>query len=186
MQALKLILVVVALAVVAFGVFLWSGAYNVGADDPHWSATTRLLTMARERSIKTRSREIHAPDLDDPRLIAMGAAHYAEMCTGCHLAPGMPASEMRKGLYPKPPVLYKQDVHDPAEAFWVIKHGIKMTAMPAWGASHDDQAIWAMVAFLKKLPDLTPEQYRAMTADAHEPDEHGRHASEDMPEMHGH
>jgi ketosteroid isomerase-like protein len=39
-----------------------------------------------------------------------------------------------------------------------------MTAMPAWGATHDDQRIWAMVAFLQKLPSLTPEQYQILTA----------------------
>ena len=56
--------------------------------------------------------------------------------------------------------------HDPAETFWIIKHGIKMTAMPAWGKTHDDRLIWDMVAFVRKLPGLSPAQYQAITQNA--------------------
>ena len=42
--------------------------------------------------------------------------------------------------------------------FWVIKNGLKMTGMPSW-ADHSDEEIWATVAFLKKLPGMTPEEY---------------------------
>jgi hypothetical protein len=42
------------------------------------------------------------PDLMDPNAIAAGASEYAEMCTGCHLAPGMEDNEMPTGLYPYP------------------------------------------------------------------------------------
>ena len=48
--------------------------------------------------------------------------------------------------------------------FWIVKHGIKASGMPSWGPTHDDQRIWAMVAFLQKLPQLTPEQYQILTA----------------------
>jgi len=81
------------------------------------------------------------------------------------LTPGMHGSELRVGLYPQPPDLSRQHV-DPRVAFWVIKHGIKMSAMPAWGSSHDDATIWSMVAFLQKLPAMTPDQYKAMVAKA--------------------
>lgn len=157
-------------AIIAFGIFIWSGAYNVAADVPHWSVTVSLLTVVRNRSITVHARGIDVPNLDDPKLISMGAGHYAEMCTGCHLAPGMDESELREGLNPKPPVLYKVGIKAPAKAFWIIKHGIKMTAMPAWGQSHSDQKIWAMVAFLKQLPTLSPAQYKAITENAHDAD----------------
>jgi mono/diheme cytochrome c family protein len=81
----------------------------------------------------------------------------------------MKDSELRQGLYPLPPNLSQVRV-DPKDAFWIIKHGIKMTAMPAWGASHSDQAIWTIVAFLKKLPELSPAQYKTMTANTHDSD----------------
>ena len=61
---------------------------------------------------------------------------------------------------------YRKAEIDPRTAFWVIKHGIKMSAMPAWGSSHDDPTIWSMVAFLRKLPELSPEQYKSIVAKA--------------------
>jgi len=91
------------------------------------------------------------------------------MCTSCHLAPGMKDTELRPGLYPRPPNLSEGEV-EPREAFWIIKHGLKMTAMPAWGLSHDDATIWSMVAFLQKLPGMTAAQYKEMVAKA-PPDE---------------
>jgi mono/diheme cytochrome c family protein len=102
------------------------------------------------------------PALDDAKLIETGARHYAEMCSDCHLAPGKSESEIRAGLYPQPPDLTRHLHASPAEAFWVIKHGIKMSGMPAWGKTHDDSSIWGLVAFLQKLPELTPAQYLAL------------------------
>jgi len=88
--------------------------------------------------------------------------HYAAMCADCHLAPGVGKSDIRDGLYPTPPNLTERIPASAAEMFWVIKHGIKMSGMPAWGRTHDDSSIWGLVAFLQKLPDLTPAQYQAL------------------------
>jgi ketosteroid isomerase-like protein len=156
-------------AVVAVLGFVWSGIYNVGADDHHTKPVFALMQSLRANSIHARSKHLTPPNLEDPQLILKGAGQYAAMCTGCHLAPGMEDSEIRPGLYPQPPNLSKLRL-DPRDAFWVIKHGIKMSAMPAWGGSHDDATIWSMVAFLQKLPDLSPEQYRDTVAKA-PPDE---------------
>jgi cytochrome c553 len=109
------------------------------------------------------------PDLSDPQLVLKGAGQYAAMCTGCHLAPGMADSEMRPGLYPQPPNLARERV-DPRAAFWAIKHGIKASAMPAWGGSHDDDTMWSMVAFLQTMPDLSAAEYKDIVARA-PPDE---------------
>jgi len=178
-----LIVIVVLAVVIAIGaaIWAWSGLYNIGADDHHWKVTYNALQTVRDRSIHVRSKDIKIPSLDDPQLILKGAGQYAAMCTGCHLRPGMEDSELRKGMYPQPPDLSKVHV-DPQDAFWVIKHGIKMSAMPAWGldGSHDDQTIWSMVAFLEKLPGMTPEQYKAIVAKA-PPDE-----DMDMDEDGGH
>ena len=154
----------VVLALLAYA-GAWSGYYNIAADSPHEPITYRFLTMVRERSIQRHARDIRVPSLDDPGLVLKGAGQYAAMCTGCHLAPGLRDSELRAGLYPQPPVLAQQAV-DPREAFWVIKHGIKMSGMPAWGATHDDPTIWSIVAFVQKLPGMTPAQYKEIVAKA--------------------
>jgi mono/diheme cytochrome c family protein len=160
------------IGVVGVGAFVYSGIYNIGADDQHTRPVYALMQTLREHSIEQRSKSLTVPNLDDPQLILKGAGQYAAMCTGCHLAPGMVDSEIRPGLYPQPPELSKFR-SDPREAFWVIKHGIKMSAMPAWGGSHDDATIWSMVAFLQKLPGLTPGEYKATVAKAPPDDDMG-------------
>ena len=170
---MKTIRILFALAIIAalalFG-FIYSGIYPIGADVPHARLTALLLETLRERSIEQASARIAVPSLDDAAMIARGGAEYEEMCSGCHLKPGLENSELRKGLYPQPPNLtLAQHGHaDPAAAaaqrFWVIKHGVKASAMPAWGLSHDDELIWSIVAFLQKLPSLDAAQYAAMTS----------------------
>jgi mono/diheme cytochrome c family protein len=152
-------------AIIGAVAFISSGIYNVGADAPHWPVTHTVLQTLRDRSIAVRSRGESVPDLNDPQAILKGAGQYAAMCTGCHRAPGAQDSELRRGLYPQPPDLSRQQI-EPRAAFWIIKHGIKMSAMPAWGSTHDDTTIWSMVAFLQKLPSMTPEQYKAIVAKA--------------------
>jgi mono/diheme cytochrome c family protein len=185
MNFLKTLVLLVALALVGAAAFVAAGVYPIGADVPHWPLTERALALLRSRAIETQARGIAVPNLDDPKLLAEGAEHYAAMCTGCHLAPGMTDSELRAGLYPQPPNFSAPGSRiDPAQAFWVIKHGVKLTAMPAWGKTHGDEAIWGLVAFLRRLPQMTPEQYQQATsaAGAHE---HHHHDHDDHDEAAG-
>lgn len=145
------------------GGFIWSGLYNIGADDVHTRPVYAVLEMLRKRSIAVRATQLQPPDLSDPARIQQGAGNYSAMCTGCHLTPGMPDTELSRGLYPSPPNLTRTAV-DGAEAFWVIKHGIKASGMPAWGKSMEDEYIWNMAAFLQVLPGLSMEQYEALVA----------------------
>ena len=150
-------------AIAAFAVFVGSGAYNFAADDPHTSAVHSLLETMRDRSIETRAAGLQTPYLSDPTRIVQGAGNYNAMCVGCHLSPGMAESELSKGLYPSPPNLSKEKV-EPAQAFWVIKHGIKASGMPAWGKSMSDEYVWNMAAFLQELPKLDADRYQEMVA----------------------
>jgi mono/diheme cytochrome c family protein len=164
--------------------FVWFGVYDVGADVPHTRPMLVLMQTLRGRSIHVRAQGLTPPpDLQAPRRVLAGAGHYAAMCTGCHLAPGVPDSEIRPGLYPQPPNLSQQRI-DPRDAFWVIKHGIKMSAMPAWGRTHDDATIWDMVAFVQQLPHLSPAQYKDIVARA-PPDEDSEGAAHDHESMPG-
>ncbi|MBE0703632.1 MAG: cytochrome c [Afipia sp.] len=162
--------------------FVFTGAFNVAADEPHWEVTRRLLEVVRDRSIEVRSRNIEVPNLQDDQLVLKGAGQYAAMCANCHLAPGKPGSEIRPGLYPKPPKLAEHPFN-PKETFWVIKHGLKMTGMPAWGLGHDDATLWSIVAFVGKLPGMSAQQYEDIVAKA-PPDEEMQ--SMDRDGSHGH
>ena len=159
------IAIVASLGLVGAAVaFVRAGIYNVGADDPHMPATYAVLEQLREASIQARASKLEIPkDLMSQARITQGAGNYAAMCTQCHLAPGMTPTEISRGLYPAPPDLTK-DVVDAAAAFWVIKHGLKASGMPAWGSSMGDEYIWNMAAFIQKLPTLDAAQYRALLA----------------------
>lgn len=151
------------------GAFVFSGVYDIGADTPHWEMTRKVMEVVRDRSIAVRANQIEVPDLQDEQLVLKGAGQYAAMCVNCHLAPEQSDSEIRPGLYPKPPNLSEQRV-DPKTAFWVVKHGLKMTGMPAWGLGHDDATLWSIVAFVGKLPGMSAQQYKDIVAKA-PPDE---------------
>ena len=152
------------LAVVA--VAIYAGLYNIAADVPHTPPVYWLLETVRDRSVAARARDIVPNDLDNANRISKGAGQYAEMCSGCHLAPGMKRTEISRGLYPRAPELRRKTNLTPAEQFWVVKHGVKMTGMPAWGVTHDDDLLWDVVAFVRKLPELTPEQYETLVKNA--------------------
>src|SRR6516164_4968349 len=153
--------------VCAIAVGVYAGLYNIAADVPHTRPIYWLFETAREYSVAARSRDIVVPnDLDDANRISKGAGQYAEMCRGCHLAPGMKRTEISRGLYPRAPELRHKTDLTPAEQFWIVKHGVKMTGMPAWGVTHDDELLWDVVAFVRKLPELTPEQYETMVKNA--------------------
>jgi len=156
------------LAVLAIGgaAFIGSGVYNIGADDHHTKIALTIIEQLRERSIAARSSSIEAHFVEDPVRIAAGAQHYSALCVGCHLAPGVTKSDVRRGLYPHPPNLAQEEPQQAQRAFWVIKHGIKMSAMPAWGTTLDDAAIWDTVAFIRKMPDMTPETYQHLSQES--------------------
>ena len=159
--------------------FIYSGIYPIGADQRHSPATFWILETLRKRSISYASKNIKVPPLEDPQLLLSGGADYNDMCAGCHLKPGITETDMTIGLYPSPPDLTippQQHNHDHGEEghddpkviarqqFWVIKHGIMASGMAAFGPTHSDERIWAMVAFLQKLPELTPQKYQIITA----------------------
>jgi cytochrome c1 len=167
------ILAVLALALaLAGGAFVYSGAYDVAADQPHWTITHRLIAILRDRSVAAHTQGIEIPpDLGDPERARRGAGNYDAMCVGCHLAPGMEDSEMRQGLYPQPPNLVMPAERggaattSAARQFWITKHGLKMTGMPAWAKSGvDDATIWDIVALLPMLSSLSADEYRELVA----------------------
>jgi mono/diheme cytochrome c family protein len=145
------------------GAFVGSGVYDIGADDHHTRIVLALIERLRDRSIEVRARNIEVPELRSGARIAAGARSYAALCVSCHLAPGTTKSALRPGLYPHPPNLAQEAPRDARRAFWSIKHGIKMSAMPAWGKSLDDAAIWDIVAFVRKLPEMSPEAYQQLS-----------------------
>ncbi|WP_095012837.1 c-type cytochrome [Tsuneonella mangrovi] len=167
LKSFGVLLLVVGVFALGTLLFVFSGIYDVGADAPHWKPVYWVLDNLREHSVEARAKALSVPkDFLTESRISAGAGLYAGMCTGCHLAPGMAPTEISQGLYPSAPILARGTKLSPQEEFWVIKHGIKASGMAAWGKTHNDELIWDMVAFLQKLPKLTPKQYGEMVAAA--------------------
>ena len=183
LPSLTFVVVAVLLIGVAAGATVYAGVYDIGADAPHATPTSWAIQQLRDRSIAVRARTIAPPaDLGAPERVATGAGLYAEMCSSCHLGPGLEKTEISQGLCPQAPDLSRPSGRTPSEQFWIIKHGVKMTAMPAWGRTHDDALIWDMVAFVRQLPRTAPQQYQAAIKDA--PADHDA-TMRDMPGMAG-
>lgn len=170
-------IVLMLLGATGVAVFLWSGVYNMAADDEHWPPVYRTLELLRERSVAVRASQVAVPDLADAELVRKGAGNYEAMCAGCHLRPGESSSELSRGLYPRPPRLSEtRPASSPARDFWIIKHGIKASGMPAWGKSMADAHLWGLTAFVQRLPTLDAAAYQQLVASS---DGHSHGGGED-------
>ena len=162
-------LVIVALSATAF---VYSGWYNVAATEPHAQITRKVLEITMKNSVTARAKDIAVPDLSAPDMVKRGASHYSGNCAVCHGAPGVERGAIGKGLMPRPPNLAERAPHwNPAELYWIVKHGIRMTGMPAWGETHKEYDLWAIVSFLVRMPKLSAEDYRRLA-----PEGTGQHA----------
>jgi cytochrome c553 len=142
-----------------------AGLVPIKASSGHWAVTRWILNFSSERSIATHALGIQAPPLDKPGLILKGAGAYDLNCRGCHGSPSLMAPRVAAAMTPIPPYLptglagWKD-----AEVFYVVKHGIKFTGMPAWPTQQRDDEVWAMVAFLRVFPDLDGEEYSRLVS----------------------
>jgi mono/diheme cytochrome c family protein len=163
MKVIGIVVAVLLLAAVGIVGFAYSGLFDVAAtatDSPmlHW-----VLETTRENSVRKGAEQVLLPGtLADDR-VQRGAKAFDEMCTGCHGAPGRKPFLGAGYMNPSPPDLAKiAPERSPQELFWVIKHGLRMTGMPAWGPTHNDEQLWDLVAMVKQLPKLTPDVYKTL------------------------
>lgn len=179
--SLRMVAIIVGatFAVLGAGAFLVaaSGIYNVAASRPHFEITRVLLQFGLERSVATHSwlESSSKPALDDPDLIRLGAGHFVRGCAFCHGAPGEPRNLAAEHMQPTPPALALAVTEwSNEELFWIVKHGLKYTGMPGWPSIERDDEVWAVVAFLRQLPNMSPAQYRELANGS-------AHTSDDEP-----
>lgn len=157
------LLAVIILGVAGAFTFIYAGVYDVSAMRPHWSFTYWAMDTVRMQSVKTHSTGIKPPaDLMSDAHVVGGTEHFAAHCASCHGAPGVPRGDIANGLYPKPADLKDSArLYTPAELFWIVKNGIKMSGMPSW-SDHSDDELWGTVAFIEKLPNMSEDDYRKL------------------------
>jgi mono/diheme cytochrome c family protein len=158
--------VLVGLVVLGVGAaaFAAAGLFNAAASIPPTAAETKIARFALDHSVARRAPKSSRGLPSDPEALRAGLAHYHGMCVGCHGAPGVDAAEWSEGLNPPPPDLSLGRVQKrtDGELFWIVQNGIRMSGMPAFGTSHKDEEIWKIVAFLRRLPALTPDQEKEL------------------------
>lgn len=157
--AAAMLLVAGAVAVVL------TGGYNVAATDAHSSLGAWALNTNFTRSVQRQADGVEQPGELTRAMVDAGAGEYKTMCEHCHGGVGTGRAEWAEGMRPKPPALAEAaDDWSAAEVFWLVRHGAKMTGMPAFGETHDDTTMWNIAAFVKAMPDMSAEQYAAYAA----------------------
>jgi mono/diheme cytochrome c family protein len=167
MRFLAGVLVGIAVPGAAALLFLGSGLFEVSAAVPPSTLETRLARFALDRSITRRAPRATNPIAKgDADALREGGEHYKGMCVACHGAPGVDPSEAGEGLNPPAPDLTLERVQrrSDGELFWIVQNGIRMSGMPAFGATHKERQIWEIVAFLRHLPSITPDEEKALEA----------------------
>jgi mono/diheme cytochrome c family protein len=141
--------------------FVWSGVYDISATDQHLRPTYHLAKLTMRRAVERRAADIAVPPLGGEAQLARGAALFRAHCVQCHGAPGVAPEPFALGLTPlATPLARSGRERTPAQLYWVVKNGIKMTAMPAWDFRIGEDDLWALVAFMKELPRLSAASYR--------------------------
>lgn len=171
--------VISAIGVVVPLVVISLGLYNMSAlaEPDALEGTVGPWMLNRSRALRAPSTV--NPLADSPTAIAAGLGHFSANCLPCHGASSAPAAEFAQGLHPRAPRLtvpHIQALSD-AELFWTVKNGVRMTGMPGFAATHDDQEIWQIIAAVRHLSILTPEQQQLITAPS-EGHHHGGSAGE--------
>src|SRR5688500_8381395 len=140
------------------------GGINMAATQEPGALETSVAGWTVERSVAARAPQGSNPLADDPAAIDAGLTHFRAMCIHCHGAPQVEASEFAQGLNPPAPELstVAQEWTD-GELFWIAKHGLRMTGMPAFGQNHSDDDLWKIAAFVRQLDSLTEEQVAALS-----------------------
>ena len=171
----KIVLITVAAtlaAVLAGGVLVavavvYGGLYNVAASEQHLQPTFTVMATAMRQSVRLRSRNIEAPPLNDEGMVLRGAACFRDKCVQCHGAPGVSQGDIGKSMQPLPgPLVDARRNWQPRHLYWVTRHGIKMSGMPAWDRRLTDAELWSVVAFMQRLPDLNASQYAELLSRA--------------------
>lgn len=140
-----------------------SGIIPIKASSGHWAITRWFLQFSKQRSVATHTLGMESPILDEPGLVLKGAGAYEMNCRACHGSPAVPEPRIAQHMTPRPPYLPSTIRNwEPVELFYIVKHGIKFTGMPAWPARGRDDEVWAMVAFLQRFPSLKDEEYHRL------------------------
>lgn len=168
----RIALLLAALVVAGLGIPV-SGIIPIKASSGHWQITTWFLQFSKQRSVSTHAAALQAPPLSESWLVLKGAGHYETGCRACHGSPELHHPAIARHMLPPPPYIPETiNRWSREELFYIIKHGLKFTGMPAWPALQRDDEVWAVVAFLEALPKLDAVEYHRLVHGEANPSKH--------------
>jgi mono/diheme cytochrome c family protein len=144
-----------------------SGLSNTSADvkPPAWE--TAIIKPAVRAAVKRNAANLMAPGAATEDSIIAGGKLYVMGCMGCHGEPGKPLAEDNANYPPVPQLAHVGTQYSESEIYWIIKHGIRMTAMSAYGPFYNEQQLWSLAAFIHRIDKLTPEEIEAIKPQKH-------------------
>lgn len=182
--------VVFGILLVAAGAaaILYTGSFNTSAEKPPGRMEKKIATFALNKSVERRAPNRKNPLPATPENLRGGLAHFRENCVICHGAPGVDPGEIGQGLNPGAPdlTLPRVQARTDGQLYWLVDEGIKMTGMPAFGPTHDENEIWQIVAFLRHLPEITPEETAQLKGEKGEAEHHHEEAPPEEKPTHTH
>ena len=160
MRTIGRLLLLPALGALCAGIVLMAGLIDFSASTPPGRLEERVATLALNRSIERHAPRVANPLGRSPAAVAAGLALFKTHCVACHGAPGVDPTEAGASLNPPAPglTLARVQARPDGELKWIVSNGIRMTGMPAFGASRSEDEVWQLVAALRRLPHLSPEE----------------------------
>lgn len=161
---LATLLVLMIAGVVGGYAFMRTGIYNISATSQHLQPIYSILEKGMHYSVRYHAADITAPPTDDMQMVKRGALTFHGACVQCHGAPGVAPHGIGMGMQPVPgPLVESAKKWEARELYWIVRHGIKMSGMPAWEYRMSEEQLWEVVAFMQHLPQLSPAEYKEMT-----------------------
>ncbi len=160
MRTIGKLLLLPALGALCAGIALTAGLVDFSAAKPPGRLEEKLATFALNRSIERHAPKVANPLARSPEAVAAGLALFRTHCVACHGAPGVDPTEGGASLNPPAPglTLARVQARSDGELKWIVSNGIRMTGMPAFGASRSEEEVWQLVAALRRLPRLSPDE----------------------------
>lgn len=152
-----------AVAAAGAAIIIFTGYYDITATTQHhvlvgWAAHTTM-----KNAVTAEANEAPPPPAFTRADVMAGAEVYRARCVACHGGPGVGRADWVSAMTPTPPYLVDASRRwSTKELYWIINHGVKMTAMPAWGEVEPRQSIWQTVAFIQAMPLMKPAEFQAI------------------------
>jgi mono/diheme cytochrome c family protein len=138
-----------------------------------------VARAVRNLSIPASAKAMKNPYPATAESVHAGLEHFADHCAICHANDGSGQTEMGPNFYPKAPdmrLAKTQNLTD-GEIFYIINNGVRLTAMPGWGGTHNAIDTWQLVLFIRHLPTLSAaekEDMERFNPKTDDDDDHGK------------